>query len=348
MATHACAVRRVLGRLAVAAAALAALPASAQQNQPVRQPDPHRVHDPAIIKHRDTYYVFSTGRGVPVRRSKDLVTWEPVGTVFDSLPAWASREVPGVRDIWAPDISFFNGKYHLYYSLSTFGRNRSVIGLATNRTLDPSSPDFRWEDQGKVVESFQDVSTHNAIDPNLVLDERRQPWLSWGSFWGGVKMRRIDPATGLASREDTTLYSLAARTATDAAIGPNRPRSVEAPFIIRRGDHYYLFLSFDRCCAGINSTYNIRVGRSESVTGPYVDANGVKMTRGGGSLVLAGVGRVRGPGHNAILTEGERQYLVHHFYDMEANGRPRMQIRPLTWKEDGWPVAGEPLAPPPQ
>src|SRR5690606_4276877 len=124
-------------------------------------------------------------------------------------------------------------------------------------------------------------------------------------------MRKLVPNTGLVSKEDTTLYPLAARTSIASAQGPNRPRPVEAPFIIRRGEYYYLFLSFDRCCAGENSTYNIRVGRSEEVTGPYLDANGVPMTRGGGSLVLAGYGNVRGPGHNSILTEGEQHYLVH-------------------------------------
>jgi arabinan endo-1,5-alpha-L-arabinosidase len=320
------------------------------QQQPQQPPDPLRVHDPAIIKQGDTYYIFSTGNGISMRRSSDLVTWEMLPPVFadlpEMLPPWAAAEVPGVRSIWAPDISFFNGRYHLYYSLSTFGSNRSAIGLATNRTLDPASPDYRWEDQGKVVESFSGVSTHNAIDPNVVFDERRQPWLNWGSFWGGVKMRKLDPNTGLTSREDTTLYSLAARISTEAAQGNNRPRSVEAPFIVRRGEYYYLFLSYDRCCAGVRSTYNIRVGRSEEVTGPYLDEHGVAMTRGGGTLVLAGVGRVRGPGHNSILMEGEQYYLVHHYYDADDRGRSKLQIRPLIWKEDGWPVAGEPLFPP--
>lgn len=324
------------------------LPVALQAQQPPqRQPDPLRVHDPAIIKQGHTYYVFSTGNGISMRRSTDLVNWEPLPPVFAELPGmlppWAADEVPGARSIWAPDIAYFNRAYHLYYSLSTFGSNRSVIGLATNETLDPTAPNYRWVDRGKVVESFPGVSTHNAIDPNVVFDERRQPWLSWGSFWGGVKMRKLDPNTGLTSREDTTLYSLAARTSIEAAQGNNRPRSVEAPFIIRRGEYYYLFLSFDRCCAGVRSTYNIRVGRSEEVTGPYVDAIGVPMTRGGGTVVLAGYGRVRGPGHNSILTEGEKHYLVHHYYDAEDEGRPRMHIRPLTWTEDGWPIAGEQL-----
>ena len=327
---------------------VAVLPSAGLTQQPA--PDPARVHDPAIIKEGDTYYLFSTGRGISMRRSPDLVNWEMLPPVFadlpEMLPSWAAAEVPGVRSIWAPDVSFFNGLYHLYYSLSTFGSNRSAIGLATNRTLDPDSPEYSWEDRGKVVESFPGVSTHNAIDPNVIIDEEGQPWLNWGSFWGGVKMRKLDPATGLASAEDSTIHSLAARISTEATEGNNRPRSVEAPFIVKRGEYYYLFLSFDRCCAGVRSTYNIRVGRSEAVTGPYLDEHGVRMTRGGGTLVLAGAGRVRGPGHNSILVEGDQYYLVHHYYDADDNGRSRLQIRPLIGKEDGWPVADEPLSAP--
>jgi arabinan endo-1,5-alpha-L-arabinosidase len=99
------------------------------------------------------------------------------------------------------------------------------------------------------------------------------------------------------------------------------------------------------CCRGVRSTYNVRVGRSSKVTGPYLDRSGKPMTEGGGTLILEGAGRVRGPGHNSILTEGARQYIVHHFYDADDNGRSKLQIRPLTWSRDGWPVVGEPLAP---
>ena len=301
------------------------------------------VHDPSIIKQGDSYYIFSTGNGIPIKRSRDLVRWENVGRVFEAMPGWVADAVPAARgSLWAPDISFFNGRYHLYYSASSFGSQRSAIGLATNATLDPAAPDYRWEDHGPVVRSLPGVSTFNAIDPNLVLDQAGVPWLSWGSFWGGLKMRRVDPATGMLSASDSTLHSLAARRGTEATMGPDNDQSIEAPFIVRRGDYYYLFASFDMCCRGTRSTYNIRVGRSESVTGPYVDERGELMTRGGGDVVLATLGRIRGPGHNSVLVEGDRYHLVHHYYDADDGGRAKLQIRPIEWIED-WPTAGEQL-----
>ena len=158
-------------------------------------------------------------------------------------------------------------------------------------------------------------------------------------------MRRLEASTGMVSARDTTLYSLAARTGTDVTMGPDNTQSIEAPFIVRRGDYYYLFASYDMCCRGARSSYNIRVGRSEAVTGPYLDERGEVMTRGGGDVVLATVGRVRGPGHNSVLIEGDQYHLVHHYYDAEDNGRSKLQIRPIRWIED-WPVAGDPLTPP--
>lgn len=300
-------------------------------------------HDPAIIEHEGIYYMFTTGRGVGVRRSADLVRWENVGTVFAELPAWTREAVPAVRgSLWAPDISYFSGRYHLYYSVSSFGSQRSAIGLATSRTLDPADAAYGWEDHGPVVRSYPGVSTFNAIDPNLALDADGQPWLSWGSFWGGIKMRQVNPATGLLSESDTTLYSLAARRGTEANMGPDNDQSIEAPFIVRRGDYYYLFASYDMCCRGVRSTYNIRVGRSEAITGPYLDERGELMTRGGGDVVLASAGRVRGPGHNSVLVRGDEYFLVHHMYDSEDQGRSRIQIRPIMWIDD-WPAAGLPL-----
>lgn len=293
------------------------------------------VHDPVVIKHDEQYTLFYTGPGIPIRRSDDLVRWEEAGTVFSMLPDWATREIPGVEFPWAPDISFYNDRYHLYYSVSTFGSQRSAIGLATTPTLDPNDPDYAWTDRGKVVES-RPGDDYNAIDPNVAFDEDGQPWLAWGSYWGGIKLRRLDAETGLLADEDTTVHTLAARPVEDA---------VEAPFIVRHAGYYYLFVSWDQCCEGTQSTYKIVVGRSEDITGPYVDRDGTPMAEGGGTLVLAGHGRVRGPGHNAVLAEGDRHYLVHHFYDAEdaqEAGVSKLQIRSLVWGEDGWPLAGVP------
>ncbi|MGD0517581.1 MAG: arabinan endo-1,5-alpha-L-arabinosidase [Thermoguttaceae bacterium] len=295
--------------------------------------DVRRVHDPHIIKEADSYYIFCTGFGIPIRQSSDLINWKKAGKVFDKVPAWAKEEIPRAWSLWAPDILFFNGKYHLYYSVSTFGKNRSCIGLVTNTTLDPQSKDYKWDDQGKVVESTNN-DDFNAIDANPVMDDKNNPWLCFGSFWGGIKMRRLDINTGKTSADDTKLYSLASRP---------EPKAIEGAYIFRKGDYYYLFVSFDFCCKGVKSNYNIRVGRSKQITGPYVDKSGTPMLEGGGTLVLEGAGRYIGPGHNSILHDGDKDWLVYHFYDGENRGIATLQIRPLTWTEDGWPIPGEPL-----
>jgi arabinan endo-1,5-alpha-L-arabinosidase len=289
-----------------------------------------RVHDPAIIKADDAYYVFSTGRGIPVRKSTDLINWETPfpSVVFGSIPEWARDKIPGQNDIWAPDISFYNGKYHLYYSVSTFGQPKSVIGLATNKTLDSESEDFEWVDEGLVIASTG-AENYNCIDPNLVLDEDGNPWLAFGSFWSGIKMIRLDLETGKQSTEDDTLYSLAQRAVNSG--------SVEAPFVIRKGDFYYLFVSFDFCCRGVDSTYRVMVGRSETVTGPYVDRDGVEMLKGGGTQVTFATDRWRGPGHNGILEDDGTELIVYHSYDANNAGVFTMRIAPLTWDDEGWP-----------
>ena len=300
------------------------------------------VHDPAIIRQGQTFYIFSTGQSrrdggvIPIRCSQDLYDWSLCGYVFDRLPQWATDEIPAARSAWAPDISYFNNRYHLYYSVSTFGRNDSAIGLATNATLDANSPDYRWQDQGLAVRSRPGRDDWNAIDGNIVIEDADNVWLCWGSFWSGIKMRRIDPQTGKLSQADTTLHRLAARPRKN----PLRPQpgdnAVEAPFIIRHGDHWYLFVSFDLCCRGVNSTYNIVVGRSDRVTGPYTDKAGTPMLDGGGTMVLeATTANWRGPGHPALLREGSGDYLVFHAYH-GVTGRSELKIASVEWR-NGWP-----------
>ncbi|MBC8096343.1 MAG: arabinan endo-1,5-alpha-L-arabinosidase, partial [Akkermansiaceae bacterium] len=176
------------------------------------------VHDPVIIKEKGTYYIFSTGGGgrrgggvIPIRCSTNLLHWTRCGSVFEILPAWATNEITRARGAWAPDISWFNGRFQLYYSLSSFGVNESAIGLATNATLDQTDPRYKWVDQGLAIRSRPRVDDFNAIDPNFVAENKRNAWLCWGSFWGGIKMRRIDPATGKPSDADSILHTLAAR-----------------------------------------------------------------------------------------------------------------------------------------
>ncbi|MES2464766.1 MAG: family 43 glycosylhydrolase [Armatimonadota bacterium] len=290
-----------------------------------------RVHDPVLAKEAGVYYLFSTGRGITLHTSKDRLLWQRQGRVFpDSIP-WTVETIPGSTDhYWAPDISFFNGKWHLYYSVSTFGKNRSAIGLATNKTLDPRRPDYQWKDEGLVVES-KPGDDWNAIDPNIALDDKKQPWLSFGSFWGGIKLQKLDPATGKLAKP-TTLYSLSSRPRTAGGVG-----AVEAPFILRHGSFYYLFVSFDFCCKGIDSSYNIRVGRAAKITGPYLDREGKPMMEGGGTLVRASASRWRGPGHNAVYRENDKDWLVYHAYDADDNGASKLLIEELPWDKEGWP-----------
>ena len=302
------------------------------------------THDPSIAHEGDTYYVFATtsnaGEGqFPIRCSHDLHAWKLCGHVFDSIPAWIHEASPTTKDLWAPDISFFAGKYHLYYAYSAFGVNTSGIALATNDTLDPASPKYHWNDEGLVLKSTRE-DDFNAIDPNIVFDAKGQPWLSFGSFWGGIKMRRIDTKTGKPSDKDGTLYAIAAR-AMPAHPEPAKPglpadwQAIEAPFIVRHGDHYYLFVSFDLCCRGTRSSYRTMVGRAASVTGPYVDEDGRPMLEGGGTQILTPNSRWLGPGGESVLQRPEGDILVFHAYDA-TTGKPALQISTITW-ENGWP-----------
>jgi arabinan endo-1,5-alpha-L-arabinosidase len=330
------------------------------------------THDPSIIQQGGTFYVFATGAaplagqempppappvadGQPappparptgqlsIRCSPDLKVWHRCGAVFPAgVPDWIKTMSPGTRDLWAPDISFFNGLYHLYYAFSLFGKNTSGIALATNRTLDSASPDYQWVDQGLVLQS-KSTDDFNAIDPNLILDEHGNPWLSFGSFWSGIKMRRLDLATGKTSITDTTLYSLAARKqpASAEAAKPGLPpdtQAVEAPFIIHHDSFYYLFVSWDLCCRGVKSTYRTMVSRSRTVTGPYLDRDGTPMAQGGGTALLSGNARWVGPGGESLLhlSTGE-DIIVFHAYDAQT-GHPALQISTIAW-HDGWPSA---------
>jgi len=287
------------------------------------------VHDPSsIVKDGKLYYLFSTGQNIPIHCSSDLHDWKDCGSVFTTWPAWVVTDIPAADSIWAPDISYYDGSYHLYYAVSTFGSNRSDIGLLTNATLDAKSPVCRWVDQGKVIQSTPS-DNWNAIDPNLVLDADGQPWLAFGSFWGGLKLVKIDPATGKPDR-GAQIYSIAQR--------PEAPDAIEASFIIHRKGYYYLFASFDFCCRGSDSTYNIRVGRSKAITGPYVDERGVPLMDGGGTPIAESGPRWRGPGGESVFHENDDSWwLIYHTYDATLAGTPTLRISPLVWNGAGWP-----------
>jgi arabinan endo-1,5-alpha-L-arabinosidase len=331
-------IRPQLGRLcSILFTLVSACRPIAQDPQPTAQAiSPDRIlalkgaigaHDPAIIHADGTYYLFATGPGIPISCSPDLITWSACGRVFNQLPVSAYKSVPKVQELWAPDIAFFNGKYHLYYSASTFGSNHSAIALATNTTLNALDKNYKWVDEGVIVESRVN-NAYNAIDPNFIRDQDGKAWLAFGSFWTGIKLLALDPQTGKALG-DGQLIALAQRPST----------AIEAPFITFHDGYYYLFVSFDQCCSGVNSTYHIRVGRSNTITGPYSDRDGKAMRDGGGTLLLQGKTSWRGPGHNALLVDGKRTWLVYHAYDVKSNGAPLLHIEALDWDATGWPQA---------
>lgn len=296
------------------------------------------VHDPVMTREGDTFYVFSTGPGITFYKSTDLENWERVGRVFETEPEWARAVAPGFNGhIWAPDIYAKDGRFYLYYSVSSFGKNTSGIGVTVNETLDPDSPDYQWKDQGMILQSVPNRDDWNAIDPAIVEDGEGGVWMSFGSFWDGLKLVRLDSSL-LRLAEPQEWYSIAKRPGD-----PSRPDSdpgsgaVEAPFIFRKGDWYYLFVSFDLCCRKMDSTYKIMVGRSRSVEGPYLDKDGVSLLEGGGSLVLAGNDNWVALGHNAAYTFDGQDYLVFHAYETADNALQKLRILPIRWV-DGWPT----------
>lgn len=300
-----------------------------------------RVHDPVMIEQDGTFYIFNTGRGISVWTSKDMENWERSEPIFQEAPAWTTQMIPRFRNhIWAPDISFHEGTYYLYYSVSSFGSNSSAIGVATNTTLDPADPAYQWVDHGPVVRSVRGRDDWNAIDPNIVVDGEGTPWMSFGSYWSGIKLVRL-AADRLTLDHPQQWRTLASRhrywKLPLEVAGDTLNSDIEAPFIVRKEGYYYLFVSWDRCCAGAASTYKVVVGRSGSVTGPYLDRAGQDMRFGGGTLVVKGDSAWSGVGHNAVHTSNGTDYLVFHGYDLSDDGRSKLWIEEIDWDAEGWP-----------
>ena len=286
-----------------------------------------------------------------IMSSDDLTHWRFEGRVLEETPEWAADK--GFRGMpWAPDVQFHDGQYYVYYSYSHFGRNLSAIGVATNKTLNPESPDYRWEDRGMIVESVPGRDEWNAIDANVIVDENGTGWLAFGSFWRGIKMFRLDE-TMTRIAEPQEWYPLCRRpegTTKKISGGEDGiehdPRgrdfdpgdgAVEAPFIFRHGDWYYLFVSYDLCCRGAASTYNVVVGRAAEVTGPYLDREGKSLMDGAGTVVARGNGRYSGVGHCAVVNFDGKDYMFMHGYDKEYDYRSKLLIREISWTPDGWP-----------
>ena len=285
-----------------------------------------RTHDPSsILRCGDEYWVFATGNGIASWRSKDLLNWVAGPRVFTNPPAWTTNLVPGNRGyFWAPDVIHFRDRYLLYYSVSTWGKNTSAIGLAANPTLNPAATNFAWSDGGLVLRSSSD-DDFNTIDPSVTTDASGNLWLAFGSFWSGIKLVQLDPETGRRLAPGSPIYSLAAHD------------QIEAACLYAHGGRYYLFVNWGYCCRGVNSTYNIRVGRSDHITGPYLDRNGVDLLTSGGTLLLGSRGAFIGPGHAGILSREGADWLSCHFYDGTRGGIPTLALVPLRWEASGWP-----------
>ena len=290
------------------------------------------THDPAYATSDGVQYVYSTGNpavadgNVQVRSSTDGESWRYRGEVWDEKPAWLEEAVPGVANLWAPELIEHDGTWYLYYSASTFGSNTSAIALATNTTLDPDDPDYEWVDQGEVIASARS-DDFNAIDPGIVVDAAGDPWMAFGSFWSGIRMVPLTWPDGQRADSAEPLRL------ADRGVPPN---AIEAPYILEHDGDYFLFVSFDSCCQGLNSTYHVVVGRADDVTGPYVDRDGVPLLSGGGSTLLDTDGGVHiGPGGQSVA-DGT---LAVHYYDSTAAGAFRLALLPLGWDASGWPTA---------
>jgi beta-xylosidase len=299
------------------------------------------AHDPStMIKDGTNYYIFRTSPGIMGKRSGDLRNWAYTGRVFPGNPPdWVTNAVSGFDPnnwAWAPDIAYFNGRYNLYYAVSSWGTIDSVIGLVTSPSLN--SP--VWTDQGKVVQSDAvwqattntDFTSINCIDPSILVDTNGTIWMSFGSYSDGIMVIQLNPATGKPLGSAATAVKIAGNGATFFS------NTTEGSCISQRGGYYYLFLNFGGCCSGVDSTYNIRVGRSLAVTGPYLDESGNSMLNGGGTVLLESTGRFIGPGHAAIMNDNGTNWFTYHYYDGNNGGTPTLGLARLNWSADGWPV----------
>jgi arabinan endo-1,5-alpha-L-arabinosidase len=323
--------RRILG-LATALVVAIALAGCSAANPRLTVSGDLAAHDPDLVvgENGSPWYVYSTGDesiadgNIEIRSSADGSDWKLIGTVWKTKPAWITKTIPGVSNLWAPELFHHGNTWHLYYAASTFGSNRSVIALATNTTLDPHGSSYKWVDRGPVLASHS-TADFNAIDPTIIDDSSGQGWMAFGSFWGGIQLVKISWPSGKP-----------AGTAAPKQIAyrGSPPDAIEGATILRHDGYYYLIVSLDSCCQGAASTYNMGMGRSKSVAGPYVDKTGRPMLADGHSRLLSTVGHEVGPGGESY-SDG---YLAWHFYDANVGGATTLAIQKLGWAKDGWPT----------
>ena len=273
------------------------------------------IHDPSTIVQCDgKYYVYGTGGG---------------SLVSDDGWTWRAGAAPSRRGL-APDVIHIGDRYYMYVAANIGAQPKAAVNMIWSKSLDPASPDYKWE-EGGVVASSDGVEDSNAIDPGVFRDPNdHRLWLTYGSYFGYIRLVELDPKTG-------------------KRLNPNdQPRNIaingEASDMIYHDGWYYLLLTHGSCCRGADSGYNIRMGRAKKVTGPFLDNVGVDMLEGGGKLLIGAGGRVIGPGHFGLLDlgDGVQKFSMHWEADLDRGGASVLDIRPLLWK-DGWPAAGENL-----
>ena len=283
------------------------LPSNAQVGNPY-------IHDPSTIAACEgKYYTFGTGGGGLI--SEDGWSWH------------SGAERPGGGA--APDVLKIGDRYLIIYGATgggLFGGHNGRILTMWNKTLDPKSPDFHFTTPIEVASS-DGMEDCDAIDPSLLLDPTTgRLWATYGTYFGSIRLIELDPTTGERVKGNVE---------KDIAI------DCEASDLIYRDGWYYLLGTHGTCCDGVNSTYNIVVGRSRTVEGPYIDNVGRDMRNGGGRMVIAAGDRVCGPGHfgRTVIDEGVEVMSCHYEADFDRSGRSVLGIRPLLWR-NGWPVAG--------
>jgi arabinan endo-1,5-alpha-L-arabinosidase len=286
------------------------------------------VHDPSAIRQGNTYYIFSTGKGVSVKTSTDRINWKNAGRIFDSvnLPSWYKTDIPNQDgSLWAPDIHYSNGKYHLYYSVSAWMNFNSSIGYASNTTLDRNDPNYKWVDEGQVISYKNGGEKVNVIDPNVFIDTDKKKWLVYGSYQAGLRMVELNNQTGKPYSDKPEI------TILTTALG-------EGVFMIKNANYYYIFASRGKCCAGLSSTYQIVMGRSKQLKGPYLNKNDESWLDNRYSIFLSGDSSEPGRGHNGFLTDHDTTFIVYHAYTRSANGAALLNIKPVYMDADGWPT----------
>jgi len=280
------------------------------------------VHDPSGISFDSpNYYIFATGQGLNIHYSTNLSVWFDGGHVWNNnYPSWwRSLQPTGYGTAWAPDLLKYQSTYRLYYAISTFGSEVSCIGLASSPRLGNG-----WTDNGEVICSNNSVG-YNTIDPHAFADSSGNHWLVFGSFWTGIKLVQLNPSTGMTLNNH--IYSLARNTASTQD-------AIEASWIQYNNGYYYLYVDWGQCCKSVDSTYQIRIGRSKSVTGPYLDKSGIDLENGGGTMLIPiKQGHIIGPGHVGIY----ESYLTYHYYDGNNNGTPTLNLVTLSYDSSEWP-----------